>query len=96
MLREEASNEKLGFGRNWETSAGAASGKRGKREDKLVVGLGSDPPPAEKPAAVVVVGGECSGESSMTACENRSKYWTKEGRAGFGKCGDAAQTKLGF
>lgn len=70
MLREEASKEKLGFGRNWETSAGAASGKRGKREEKLVGGLGSDPPPAEKPAAVVVVvGGECSGESFMTACE---------------------------
>jgi hypothetical protein len=69
MLREEASKEKLGFGRNWDTSVGAESGKRGKREEEEVVGWhGSHPPPAEKPAAGVVVGGEYSGEGSMTAC----------------------------
>lgn len=43
MLKEEASKEKLGFGRHWETSVGAESGKRGKREEELE---GSCPPPA--------------------------------------------------
>ena len=61
MLREEASKEKLGFGRHWETSVGAESGKRGKREEELE---GSCPPPA---AVAVVVGGERSGDGSMTA-----------------------------
>ena len=70
MLREEASKEKLGFGRSGDTSVGAESGKRGKREEELVGGHGS---PAEKPEAGVVVGGEYSGEGSMTACENREQ-----------------------
>ena len=64
MLREEASKEKLGFGRSGDTSVGAESGKRGKIEEELVGGHGC---PAEKPEAGVVVGGEYSGEGSMTA-----------------------------
>jgi hypothetical protein len=103
MLREEASKEKLGFGRNWDTSVGAESGKRGKREEEEVVGgHGSHPPPAEKPEAGVVVGGEYSGEGSMTACENREVLSQKKreprsvghkglgrrkARGGFGKYG---------
>lgn len=72
MLREEASKEKLGFESIWDSAAGAGaeSGKRGKSEDELVEGNAWYPPPAES-AAVAVVGGECSGEGSMAACENR-------------------------